>query len=560
MARQLLAGSLLNNISQSLVRYPGFRVLVWNPQRCSISDVARGVAIDPPLELTDYALGMAHSENIGYENADDPTVPSVSLTFSPKAGSSRFRTGWLADGVIVRVLVGDKRVKPEDWVPIFTGTFRGRPGEDRGTRADKSAQLSAVAYGREERYLNLEVTTDSFPADTDLGAMAYRVAWKHMGLQQEEILFGAFGVVTKHETNQLVEIPALDALYQCGFPAQKKPKFDGEAKLCMASFDLDKPALRVWKDNLVVRRLVAEPNDVEVMNQVVMLGQDHNMTKALQDARLLTEFDVTTGFFDAELKRRIYYGQDHTQRAQDTTLVTRKKISWSKASWSEVDEFSGTLDINTRYLRNVRAIIFATYLALQAAIAAIDFIFQAASAAAGTFLAILRLALQIAAQAALAGLLWSMNYIGRGHYEVWGRKFEYVYAQLMADSRLTGLDEDELRKYEYRNDFMSTMAQLTTAGRARLRRELLKNQLYAIEVLDDPALEVDDIVEDGNGARYYIITAQREYQPKQPAMLKMVAWCVHRDVFAEATAIEPEAVEVGAGYGHGYGHHYGRQL
>jgi len=405
------------------------------------------------------------------------------------------------------------------------------------------------------------VTTDSFPADTDLGVMAYQIAWKHMGLQQEEILFGAMGVVTKHFTNQIVETPALDALYQCGFPAGKKPKFDGEGKLTMASFDLDKPAARVWKNNAMVRALTATPNDVEVNTQVVLLGMNHLMTKALQDSRLLTEFDVTTGFFDSSLKRRIYYGQDHTQRAQDTYLVTRKKVSWSGASWREADEFSGTLDIDTRFLRNVRAIIFASYLALQATIAIIDFVFQAASAAAGTFLAIFRLALQIASQAALAGLLWSMNYIGRGHYEVWGKKFEYVYEQLMSDCRLTGLDEDELRKVEYRNDFISTMSALNAAGRERLRRELLKNQVYTIEVLDDPMLEVDDMVEDKDGSRYYITNAQRRYRRGQPAILQLTAWKVHANIFAEAAAIgSTEDTEESGGYGHDYGHDYGEGL
>ncbi len=562
MARQLLPGSKLNEIALSLVRYPGFRVLVWNPRGglVTIGQVAAGTVIDAPLELTDWATEFQHRENIGLENADDPSVPSISLAFLPKLGSVLFNEGWLDDGVIVRVLVGDLRVHRDDWVPIFTGTFRGRAGVNKGVRADKSQAITAQAYGREERFLNLKVTTDTFPAGTDLGAIAFRIAWKHMKLTQGEILFGALGVPTLHTVNQLVDTPALEAIYQCTFPAGKKPKFDAEGRLTLASFDLDKPSTRVWKNNLVVHSIQAAPNDVEVMNQVVLQGQDHNMTKALQDARLITEFDVTTGFFESELKRRIYYSDDHTQRAQDTYLVTRHKIKWSDANWTERDEFSGTIDIDTHFLRNVRSIIFGTYLAAQLGVAALDYLAQQSNGILGDFLAVLRLALQILSQLALAALLWSMNFIGRGHYEVWGQKYEWVYQQLTADCRLVGLDEDELRKYEYRNDFISTMAALNAAGRERLRRELMKDQLHEIEALDDPLVECDDVVEDQYGSRYYVVSVERAFRRGAPPMMRLRTWQVYRDIYREATGVGEYHPRVPQGYGFGYGEFYGRQL
>lgn len=563
MSRALLAGSVLNQISGTLLRYPAFKVHVWNPIRVPMGDLVSGRPADPPLDLTPYVEQVELEENIGFENPDDPSPTRIVITFRKNLPFGRFRRGWISDGVLVRVFEGDTRVQDTEWVCAFTGTFRGRPGENTGSRTDLSEGLQAQAYGREEQFLSANpVTTESFPAGTDLGEMAYHIAWKHMGLGEDEILFGALGTKTLHVTNQIVDTPPLEALYQCMFPSGKKPKFDALGRLVAVSVDLDKPAARIYSaGDHVVEKLVASPNDIEVMNQVILRGLDHNLTRVVQDLQVLDTADLTTGFFDANVKRPCYYSEDRTQKAQDTYVVARHKIKWSDHQWTEVDEFHGTLSIDTHFLRNVRAIIFGTYLALQLAVAALDFLAQQSNGVLGDFTAALRLSLQIASQLAMAALLWSMNYIGRGEYEVWGAPFEYVYQELVSDNRLTGLDPEELRPLEYRNDFISTIEALDIAGRARLRRELLKNQTYEIDVLSDPLLEVDDVIETLNGSRYYITTVRKVFRRGAKASMNLTAWKVYEDFLARARlGLDDFIVSEVTGYGLGYGEHYGEEL
>jgi len=549
MTRSLVVGSKLNEIAGSMLRRPGFQVLVWNPLTVTINDLAAGTVHDTPKDISAFIESASFSENIGFENGDDPSVTQMSFTFKRSPGAGAFRRGLIEDGVLVRFLYGDEGIAKEDWTILFTGTFRGRPGDNQGTRADLSEGLTATAYGREERFLNLEVTTDSFKGPVDTGAIAFEIARKYMGLGQNEIRFGAQGFVSLHETNQLVEIPALQALYECLFPAGKKPKFNALGQLVAVDVDLDKPAARVFSaGDMMIRSLTAQPNDVEVNNQVILRGLDYRMTKTVQEAQLLTELDLTTGFFDANVNRSVFYSQDHSQRAQETYLVQKKKISWSSATWEEVNEFHGRLKIDTHFLRNVRAIIFGAYLVFQLAIAALDFLAQQSNGVLGDFTAALRFALQIASQVALAALLWSMNFIGRGHYEIWGKPFEYVYQELVSDNRLVDLDPEELRKYEYRNDFIGTMEDLDRLGRARLRREILKNQLYQIEILDDPLLEVDDVIETVNGSRYYILSVQKGFQRGAEPVMTLVCWKVYEDFLAPNPP---------TGYGANYGNLYG---
>lgn len=561
MSRQLLAGSILNEIAGSLVRYPAFKVLVWNPLRVSIGELASGHATEAPLDLTPFVEQVEVEENVGFENPDNPSPTRASISFRKNLPIAAFRRGWIADGVIVRVLEGDKRVQDSEWVPIFTGTFRGRPGENTGMRADLSEGLSASAWGREERYISsAPITTQPFPAETDLGEIAFHIAWKHMGLSQDEILFGTFGYKTKAITNQIADELPLNALYECMFPVGKKPKFDALGRLCAIDTDLDKPAARIYTaGDHMIETLIATPNDIEVNNQVILHGLDKNLTRVIQNPQVLDTVDLTTGFFDSSVKRNVFYSPDHSQKAQDTYLVTRHGIKFSKASWGEADEFHGVIRADTHYLRNVRAIIFGTYLVLQLALAAIDFIIQQTNGVAGDFIAILRLSLQIASQLALAALLWSMNYIGRGEYEAWGSPFEYVYQELVSDTRLTGLDPEELRAYDYRNDFISTMEDLDRISRERLRRELLKNQIFEISLLADPLLEVDDVIEAFNGCRYLITSVKKVLKRMAKSTMSLVTLKVFDDVVGKAREAGAESA-VPVGYGVIYGDYYGEAL
>lgn len=549
--RAFLPGSKLNEISGSLQRWPKFQVVIWNPTKVSINDVAAGSVTEAALDITPFVQTAEYLQNIGFENGDDPSTTQASFRFRrhPNTGQN-LRRGMIEDGVIVQIRQGDLRVDKGDWIPIFTGTFRGRPGDDPGTPADRSEGFSAQAFGREERFLNLTVTTESFGQDTDVGVMAVNIAQKHMGLSQNEIRFGAQGFESKHKTNQLVELPALQALWECLFVVGKKPAFDSLGRLIAVDVSLDKPAARVYSNgNSMFKSIQAVPNDVEVNNAIVLRGLSSTLTKVVGEVQRLTELSVVTGFFDTEFKERVYYSEDRTQRAQNTYVVERKKIRWSDADWSQQNEFHGKLSIDTRYLRNVRAAIFTAFLAIQTFIAIIDLYFQGGGNGLKVIFDIfgisftvakLRFILQLASMAALAALLWSMNYIGRGEYEIWGKPFEYAYRELIAEHQLVDLGPDEVRRAEFRNDFLSTMEELDEAAAERLRREVLKNQVYQIVMLDDPLLEVDDVIEDADGNRYYVVSVGKHLEPEAEPVMTLTCWRIYEATPALVSALNRE--------------------
>jgi len=544
MSREMVPGTVLDLISQSNRRWPLYRVLLHNPRCTTPNQVATDTYTVPPMDITAFIESISYTENIGFENLDNPSTTKISLVLRrhPQTGAS-IRSGLIEDGVIVQLFTGDLTVAIDDWICVFTGAFRGRPGDDPGTPADQTEGLTAVAHGREERFLNLIITTESFPADTDLGVMAFNVAQEHMGLSMDECMFGALGFESKHLTNQLVEINALDALYQLGFPLNKKPKFDAKGRLRYVDSDLDKPAVRIYNDRALFKSIKASPNEIEVNNSVVLRGLDHNLTKAKSEAQRIDTFEAITGFFDDEYKEDKYYSQDHSQRCEDTYLVTKHKISWSRAQWSEADEFHGVVSIDCHTLFLARVIIFAVYLALQIVVAVIDLAIQVGGTAVAdepvitpsgpSTLAIWRSVLYVTSIVALAGLLWSMQFIGRGTYEIWGSPFEYVYQELMVRAKMIGMRLDEIREIEFRNDFVSDIETLEVLALEHLHREMLKNQTYDIVMMDDPLLETDDIIEI-MGLRFYITGITRSIKAQSEPIIKLTGWLIWRDVLREA--------------------------
>ncbi len=568
MSPEILDGSELNRYSGGNDRWPDWRLYVFNPNRVEIGAVVTGDHTEIPADLTKYTKRITISHNSGFESGDDPTFPVADIEFRRNADVGTFRRGLVDDGVICVIVQGDRRIRVSDWPRVFVGKFRGRPGDDTGTPSRLSESFTAHAYGREEAFLAAQpITSKVFEAGTDVGVAAMAIAAEQMGLGQNEIRFGAQGFPMRHVSNQIVDLAPLPALWNLFFTVGKKPRFNAAGFLVAIDADLDKPAKRLYSDDALVVSLIADPNDVEVNNRVVLSGLDATMTKVVQEVQRLQSYAITTGFFQSKVKKDLYYSNDRSQRAENTYVVPINRVKWADAEWTERDEFHGTLTLDTHYLRNARAIIFGTYLALQLTIAILDLAMQLGGQSVATAptvtpsgpttIAVLRSILQVASQLALAALLWSMNFIGHGEYEVWGRPYEFVYQQLVSEAELVGLSNDQLRTATFRNDLLSTMTDLDERVKALLRRELVKDQLYSIDLLDDLSLEPDDIIEDKTGDRYYITSTSKVLEFGADSVVNLKCWKIYGDVLRGAATAAVAVDEGPLGYGFDYGQNYG---
>ncbi|MCJ2530751.1 MAG: hypothetical protein LN413_00315 [Candidatus Thermoplasmatota archaeon] len=571
MSRFLAAGSVLNQIWGSTERWPELQVLVWNPNETTISQVATGQARVRPVDISSFVERVQYSENIGYESLSNPQVTSAAITFKSDDGAGiLFRRGYIEDGVIVRILQGDTRVVKEGWLPLFTGTFRGVPGIDPGTRATASEGMSAIAQGREERYLNRRATTRKYPTEealeadpdamVDIGVLAADITQRHMNLTQDEVLFGAFGFVSKHKVNQIVDLPVLQGIAECMFPVRKKPKFDELGRLKAVDVDFDKPPVRVFRDgDALIRSVVRSPNDAEVATRVILKGLAANLSRVgPTKARMLNEIKITVGFWNDRYHEDHYYSQDRMLRARNTDVHTKKEptwpFRWAAMSWDPdlagaFKNRRGTLNVDLRFIARFYQVFALTWIGTKLAAYTLQIIAVAAAGttpaekAAAAALETTATGLHAVADAILALLLYAMQFLGRGRYQIWGIPFEEVYQELESRAQLSGLDEEELRTIEFTNHFLSDLVTLNAESRARLRRELVKDQVHAIEMMDDPALEVDDIIEISpepglvKGDRFYIVTVSKTLERAPKGTMKLITWKIADGLWSEK--IEP---------------------
>jgi hypothetical protein len=557
MARALVPGSRLNEMVGSTRRFPAWQVLVWNPNQTTIAEVASGAVSVPPLDLSPFVESVSFTENIGYESGTDPQVTRIGINLRPNPNTGReLRRGHIEDGIIVRVLQGDRRIQKSDWLPVFTGVFRGRPGENPGDRHTRNEAFTASAFGREEAFLNLPVTSEKYPTEAaldanpdariDLGDMAVAIAQKQMGLGQNEILFGNQGFDSAHIVNQIVQLPALEAIYQLLFPVGKKPKFDGLGRLTAVDADLDKPAARAYTDgDFLIRSIVGTPNDIEVNNRVVLKGLDSNKVKVGPETeRMIVEHEFTIGYFDTGYDETIWYSPDHTLTIDYTRMRNKsKKVLGGVEGVFGDPEFTpdiagrgafkkGKLEVSTPYLAILRYLLTALWIALEVTATSLQY----SGADAGN---IEWLIAKTAANVMMMLVIGTMQYLGRFRVQIMGKPFEYVFRQLVSQAELMGLPAELYRTAEYRNDLLSDIETLDSRARDLLRRELVKDQTYTIQMIDDPFLEVDDIIEvapeDGfnEGDRYYITSISKTMQRNAAATMTLTAWKIADGVIAE---------------------------
>lgn len=565
MARAIVPGSKMNEIAGSTDRFPDHKVEVWNPNEATIAEVATGAVDVAAVDISAFVESVSYVENSGFENADNPQMTRLGMNLrrNPQTGRN-LRRGLVADGVIVRVWQGDIRVQKSDWVTIFTGIFRGTPGDNEGTRATLTEGITAIAFGREEQFLNEETTTAKYPTQEaidaaeaagdpfpfmDLGELAVVIASKHMGLGQDEILFGSSGFTSKHIVAQIGLLPALQGIYECMFPVGFKPRFDGFGRLTAIDTDLDKPAVRIYEGgNFLVKSRVAAPNEIDVNTRVIVKGLSKDKTKVGPDTeKMIVEVETTIGYFDWRYSETIWYSDDHTLTVDFTRLSNKTSHAFPQGTfWGNPtfdpditgnDAFkNGTLRIETPFLYGLRLLLTATWVLAEGIAVAMQF----AGADTGD---VVWLEWKLLANAAMLLVIATMQYLGRFRVQVMGKPFEYVFLQLMSQAEVQGIAPENHRTAEFRNDFISDIATLDLRARDLLRREIAKDQIFSIELLDDPFLEVDDIIElapdEGftQGDRFYITSIEKTLRRGSEPTMRLRAWKISDGVLRET--IEP---------------------
>ncbi len=530
MSKARFFGTPIDRIFQGSSRRPAYKVYLWNPNRTGITGVVLDQSASPRYDITPFVISVALRENISFENSDNAVATNATITlhYLPDALPIPITERTLLDGAPIRIYQGDEEVAdPEQWVPVFTGVIRGNPSAIEEARFERQPQTATVvAVGREENFLNTVITARAYAKGTDIGRAVVETGVEKMGLDRREIKIGFQDYALGHTQNQLVDIEVLKGIHQMLFTVGKKPRFDADGFLTAVDTDLDRAATRVLSNDMVVE-IRREQRSDSANNSVRLVGLDNELTRVVEREKRLAHGEITSGFFESTVKQTIFFSEnagvnEGGRRALDTRLEKKinsltsalgASITWTPLLESDaVSTFGGKLIFDTGFAPEINALLTGTYAVAEAAILALRLltpvttptVLSGAVAARDTAIDVLK----VTSNTALISILASVLALGRVEWEIFGQPFQNVFQQLAALATLDGVLSKDLKEIEFRNDWIYDITVLVARARELLRRELAKAWRFKITMLDDPVLDVDDIIEI-TSKRYYITSINR---------------------------------------------------
>lgn len=518
MARPLTFGMDEIARGNTSKRQPAFLVLVYDTRsgENTVADVVLGNPLTPttgPLDATPFVESVRVSEKAGDYIASG--VSSSVMTGTLTDPNGQFDPDLVVDdptalgrffrrGNVVRVVVGDERLDPSEWVNTFTGRIAGQAGYVR-TRVGDQAEISIKAYGREATFIPFERTSDEFTAGATYRSILDSVASAEMGLQVGEFIWSA-GVgshLLEHLSVTLAKENPVSMLAKVLLYDLSLPHFDGSGILRDTSGIVTANSDRFYETNDAILEVRRPQTEVQPPDSVCVVGLDFNLTKITQPRQVIAEMGVTTGYFTSGENLEVYWSDDRTKLAQNIVPQVLKSVNGgftslgggeqffdiASPSTNQVGTIGNIVVIDTGFAPWIGVFLLATYVILAAVpdiVVVVGFV-----ASTGTTINVGG----IAQAAALAGAMIVMTKIGRGQYRFSGEPFEYVYEKIRECATVDGVGEFERNEVEVENHLIDNRTQGRLIAKEMLLRQQARGRPRNVIMLHDPALEPDDTFE-----------------------------------------------------------------
>ncbi len=541
MARPL--SPLLEDAMFAQTRRPGYMILIYDirstgtdviPTRIN-QVVLSNVSFTPPTlpdivgprEFTNEIRSLSINESGG--DYVDAGVAATSITFTVIDPSEEFDPvsnpptltnpealgRWLRQGNVVVVREGDL-AEPDisNWPITFTGAIKGQPGQNFN-REQASADLVVRALSRETDFLRMINTSVNFPQSTAYQVMAQTIATTDMGLDDEEVDFGNFGLqLTSFLSTQFVTESPLTSISRIMFSDGFMPRFLGNGVLSSTNGVVTKGASRTFPDATLpvsIVRPIVEDNGI---NDVTIKGLDPNLQRVVQIRQELARASITTGFFSRDAEIPVRWSEDKTQQCLNPVMQVDASIgdslfSFGSESFSNIPQTDGGSVEGRIDVDGALGASLALIGLLGAVYVATAFIPDLTiGAPAGKTISIGR-----AIQAINAKLMMTiLGRSGRGQYRILGQPYEYIFPEILRVARVTGLRSEDVQSIVIENHLINTGTDAADAAMRVLTRERKKVNLRTVRMFHDLRLEPDDIFAIGSGLterRYMIRTIER---------------------------------------------------
>lgn len=380
--------------------------------------------------------------------------------------------------------------------------------EERGARSMTLTCRSRDSFGlwRDNRFV-----TQVYSYGTELSAIARDIA-RAMGLGAFERALPVTGHVTPHTNCQMSDMSPWEMLTTLYIAAGSSPVFDARGILKTYSRDITRPVdLTIAMERVIaITGSKARPP----ITNVKVKWLSRHLSKVSQQDQIITRDTVTAGFFKLEQRREEWFSEDRTQRAEKTYMKVIQSVNSGllpvgDEEYMQLSTRHGELVVTTSAW--VPALATASIIAMFAATAIPDTVAIFETIPVG----------RIIHGAAEVAILLTMMSLGTGQYEFWGQPFDYVHAinttEAFAKSAPRWADIERLIEC----DFITNENHAKTVAVMELLFESAQSVSWGCSIVDDPRLEIGDIISLPDASRLFITGYNRDLSRGEEAVLNI---------------------------------------
>jgi hypothetical protein len=531
---------------------PALKLYTWQ-NTVEISAIISGTA-GAGFDITPYVSSVTWDmETLAVTMADPNGI------FHPDYGEFG---EYVKNNCVIRLKEGDARVSETEWVNTFTGHITGQPGWKRNRETGLlSSSFSAYNRQNNQAYQNRLLTSKKYTKGTDIGICMWDICQNILQMDVAELRVPQLhGYYFAHKVNQLVQISPWDAIKSILEIGCNVPFFDGDGRLASYSKDVNRtPAWQLpdWAE--VLEEEIPEEN-AEPYNYVEVIYLNPLTTQVDGADQKLGTAEVTTGFFTFQEKLKCYWSEDRKQRAKDTRMVVLKSVNDNllpvgQESYQEDDEYSGTITISISvWVPLLATAMLAEYLAL-AAVA--DGTESTSSNKIPTVLTGSDLALtcatapgpvtgviyippasvtstedtgftipwgRIGQAQAMIVILAIMMSLGSAQYEIWGTPYDMVYEEMRVIALEDGLPYWKEKRMKIENDFIGDQGRAEDIAIKELTYQHGLSMPRLLKTINNPALEIGDIIRTPWGQRFFITGLSKSYTFGETVVLEITGF------------------------------------
>jgi hypothetical protein len=305
------------------------------------------------------------------------------------------------------------------------------------------------------------------------------------------------------QVNQIVNISPWEGLTSLAQGGLLRLWFNGNGQLATYPLTVDRQPNQTLAQNRI--QDYTQPGSAgQVVNKVIVTYLDNVLTRVDGAIQSLGSANVTTGFFDQEIRLKVKFSEDGKQRADQVFLEVQNSINQNDLGISIGTE---TLQIDDEFGGELVITVDAFVTGL--AVGGIAAIISSASIPDATIIGETVPIGRVIEAAGIVSVMVAMMILGTGIYEVKGVPYDFAFLEKRAIALIDNVLFWEETQLDIRNDFISTEEHAHSLALQELLFEQSKLNPRNLVIQYDPRIERGDILELPGPVKFFVLDATR---------------------------------------------------